>query len=340
MKESRKEFIKKLHLSATTPWKTKIKEEFPKIFKEDANTSQRLKKMNKSKKEVIKKMHQYACDASKLIIENEFPKLFKKEEKANGWYKDARNEWFMFFENGIMKYGVNVLGEWKENLSHNYTFGHNDYKATDKEAKEVLIKEAKKTGFKEGVCFIPTNGTKVVQMASEDRWTLTSEGKLLFCNFSVFENGVWAEIIKEPIVKDVLEVGKWYKSNHCCIFKYNGFKDCEDDPCGYGFSNKGTWFKSNLIGWSGTYTLATNEEVQQAHIKEAKHIGYKGGDNIGNFNGCGKEILYNSNYNFSTNSGLFYVGGCCVCEKGEWATIVETITRKQAEKELGKVITD
>ena len=36
MKQSRKEFIKKAHKSACSEWKTKIENEFPKLFKEEA----------------------------------------------------------------------------------------------------------------------------------------------------------------------------------------------------------------------------------------------------------------------------------------------------------------
>jgi hypothetical protein len=170
MKKSRKEFINKVHLSATKPWKTKIEEEFP--------------------------------------------KLFKKEEKANGWYKDTiRHKWCMFFENGIMKYGVDMLGKWKENLSHNYTLGVNDYKATNKEVGETLIKEAKKKGFdKEGISFKiiegPSTGsvnlTKITNQyvieyeSSRNRVVLVKNG----ISYTICINGKWAEIIKETITKE------------------------------------------------------------------------------------------------------------------------------------------
>jgi hypothetical protein len=302
--------------------------------------------MKKSRKEFINKLHSEAYPSWKLRIETQFPKLFKKEEKANGWYKDTiRHKWCMFFENGIMKYGVDILGRWSEDLNIPYTLMDNDYKATDKEVGDALIKKAKKKGFEIGI--------KTEYGAINNNYKHEFRPKtnvFYFGNIEVFNNGKWATIIKEPIVKDVLEVGKWYKTSitgtHYLI-KINKlyFNRCFEGAIShdhYGFTNdifkkKDTWSSTDL---SKSLILATNEEVEKAHIKEAKRIGYKGGDNIGNFNGCGKEILYNSNYNFSTNTGLFYVGGCCVCEKGEWATIVENITRKQAEKELGKVITD
>ena len=74
--------------------------------------------------------------------------------------------------------------------------------------------------------------------------------------------------------------------------------------------------------------------MKQALVKEAKRLGFKEGVNIGNFN----KIIKSNSYQFNLGSNILYVGTCCVFENGIWATIVETITKKQAEKELGKKI--
>jgi hypothetical protein len=297
--------------------------------------------MKKSRKEFINKAHENACDAWKTKIEEEFPKLFKKEEKANGWYKDTTiDKWCMFFENGIMKYGVSTLGRWSEDLNIPYTLMDNDYKATDKEVGDALIKKAKKKGFEIGI--------KTEYGAINNNYKHEFRPKtnvFYFGNIEVFNNGKWATIIKEPIVKDVLEVGKWYRNNRGGLFNYNGIKDSSDYPCGYGVGPYGDWFKSNLNGWGGTYTLATDKEVEQALIKEAKNR-YSNGVTIKSDQN-GKTYKYNNIVEYWTGSDNDLLMRCndsmnaqYIFYKGKWAKIVETITKEQAEKELGRVITD
>jgi predicted small secreted protein len=170
--------------------------------------------MKESRKEVIKKMHEYASDAYKLIIEKEFPKLFKKEDKANGWYKDTTcDKWCMFFENGIMKYGVSTLGLWLKDLNTTYILSDEDYKATNEEVEQAHIKEAKKIGFdKEGISFKiiegPSTGsvnlTKITNQyvikyeSSRNRVVLVKNS----ISYTICINGKWAEIIKETITKE------------------------------------------------------------------------------------------------------------------------------------------
>jgi hypothetical protein len=175
MKDSRKEFIKQGHKAACSEWKEKIEKEFPELFKEDALVVGKWYKTNF-----------YDCNHLINITELTFNDLFKGSisQKHYG------------FDDGVFK---------SQDMWNNTEMTKSLIPATDREVKKALIKEAKKIGFKEGACFIPTNGIKVVQMASEDRWSLTSEGKLLFCNYSVFENGVWAIIIKQTITKEQAE---------------------------------------------------------------------------------------------------------------------------------------
>jgi hypothetical protein len=161
--------------------------------------------MKERTKDLIKELHECVNYNRSLEIEKEFPELFKEDALVVGkWYKT----------NGLLqkflgKFGNDSTYGFRRNGVYSASMGfHNDDThdlATDKEVEEALIKEAKKIGFKEGVCFIPANGIKVVKMASEDRWGFTSEGKLLFCNYSVFENGFWAIIIKQTITKEQAE---------------------------------------------------------------------------------------------------------------------------------------
>jgi len=82
---------------------------------------------------------------------------------------------------------------------------------------------------------------------------------------------------------------------------------------------------------------ATDKEVETALIKEAKRRGFKEGNDIGDFNGIGSELIHSSSSQFSPSTNMFFRGGFCVFNEGKWATI-KTITKEQAEKELGKTI--
>ena len=136
--------------------------------------------------------------------------------------------------------------------------------------------------------------------------------------------------------KDVLAVGKWYKSRNC-LFNYQKQGNV------YGFYTDGGWING---GWSWDDTSAkpaTDKEVEKALIKEAKRRGFKEGVMIKSkwLTAPSKKKLM-GNFIFDNEFEL-----CCrasngslytIFQDGEWATIVETITKEQAEKELGKTI--
>ena len=159
--------------------------------------------MKERTKKLIIELHQATYLFRSLEIEKEFPELFK--DNANGWYKDKKNDWCMFLENGIIKYGFDAGGFWREDLSSNYELRKGDYKATDKEVEQALIKEAKKRGFKEGVvadltyCGHRNSRAKILNKnyRYNGSW-LSVDG------FIIFENGKWAEIIKKIIIKEII----------------------------------------------------------------------------------------------------------------------------------------
>ena len=153
-----------------------------------------------------------------------------------------------------------------------------------------------------------------------------------------------------------LEIGKWYKI---------------DNEDGYllNYSGKVTVFGFLNGSYSNGYNFdlyhydnakpATDKEVEEALIKEAKRRGFF---NIGNvFKSCfddNNEARTISKYDSSTDIDYYYdevhnelrsnglntYGKFCsnplIYKKGKWATITETITKEQAEKELGKTILD
>jgi hypothetical protein len=149
----------------------------------------------------------------------------------------------------------------------------------------------------------------------------------------------WKEKIEKEFPnlfkKDALVVGKWYKENFSqrmvCINKPRDFVN------GYGFGCEGwvSYVGTNYGDFSG-WTLATDKEVEEALIKEAKKRGFKEGVRyIGAFDGlknkvCGFCYFFSQNQ-LCSNGGTIFI-------TGKWAEILETITKEQAEKELGKTI--
>ena len=138
--------------------------------------------------------------------------------------------------------------------------------------------------------------------------------------------------------EDALVIGKWYKSNEghlVCVKKINGLKlEC------FGF---GVWPKkwSDSLKWSEynfgfTYTLAYKTEVTQALIKEAKKRGFKKGVYYECLWEKITKKLEQGDFYHSRNELWFC--GAKIFDNGKWATIIETITKEQAEKELGKTI--
>jgi len=92
---------------------------------------------------------------------------------------------------------------------------------------------------------------------------------------------------------------------------------------------------------------ATDKEVEDALIKEAKKRGFKRGVAFTNspFLDCLKSEVYTlcnevSNRGYKYDYGKLYFDEWTLFSNGKWATIIETITKEQAEKELGKTIVD
>jgi hypothetical protein len=133
----------------------------------------------------------------------------------------------------------------------------------------------------------------------------------------------------ELFKKDPLEVGKWYKSE-IATFKVTSVAPLKS----YGIYS-GKWANDNFTNITTRIKPATDKEVEEALIKEAKKRGFK--ENV-RF-----KCLYNHDYKgkcipLFCSDGYLWLEGGCVFKDGKWATIVETITKEQAEKELGKTI--
>jgi hypothetical protein len=161
--------------------------------------------MKESRKEFIKEAHSNACRVWKENIEKEFPELFKKDDLVRGWYRVKGNQFALAFIQGFKEtYGFDYKGRWTRTWYENRSFTKYT-PATDKEVEEVLIKEAKNRGLK------PLNHRclqdgKIWSDNIGDEYEYTSKFNKLEIGASVaFEDGKWAEIIKETITKEQAE---------------------------------------------------------------------------------------------------------------------------------------
>ena len=188
--------------------------------------------MKQQRKELIIQAHAAACSEWKQKIETEFSKLFKKDELVVGqWYKS--NGFLRRFNgkygNGLA-YGFRVDGSYCKSLGFHREDPH--LPATDKEVSEALIAEAKKRGYKNGNydClsgFITLKAFDIHSYYYNDGyiWITNSKGNNL-----IFKDGVWAEIIEEPVnvLKSDLELAALALKEMGSIFSYKNAEIIEE----------------------------------------------------------------------------------------------------------------
>jgi hypothetical protein len=150
----------------------------------------------------------------------------------------------------------------------------------------------------------------------------------------------WKEKIEkefpELFKEDALVVGKWYKRNDNKIWFLTEIR--EESSFGYGFNFEGNWSDiSKGYNYTLDLTLATDKEVEEALIKEAKKRGFKEGVKYNNFI-ANRVFTFRGGLSYNNNNTLNDLNENTIFKNGKWATIVETITKEQAEKELGKTI--
>ena len=136
---------------------------------------------------------------------------------------------------------------------------------------------------------------------------------------------------KEP----EFEEGKWYKSEHgfslCC---YQGDNEADSTSFeGYGFYDVHGWVSKNTDpeayeSWSKSagWELATDKEVEQALIKEAKKRGFKKGVRVKNLLGSNGGSILGDKKTANTDDielvgRYLFMGHLLIMRKGEWAEI-------------------
>jgi hypothetical protein len=160
-------------------------------------------------------------------------------------------------------------------------------------------------------------------------------------------SGVWDKDIEKKFPKlfkkeerKELEVCRWvkYSSESKWLMFYT------EDGGRYGFDSSGNWFEEEKTKHTANDNFnnhyVTDEEVEEALIKEAKKRGFKEGVYFRSIHGISHKMNGSLDFGFMgrinvharNSEGLIF-------ENGEWAAIVvETITKQEAEKQLGKTI--
>lgn len=235
--------------------------------------------MKQQRKEFIKQAHSAACSEWKEKIETEFPKLFKKDELIVGkWYKHDEKAFNALMVWGDSEYTYGFWnGEYKDNLCFRDAF--NKVPATDKEVSEALIAEASKRGYKKGVKFkliegvvgklnesIITSAYEILYQASLNRLVLKSYNDL----YTIFRDGVWAEIIEEPVnvLKSDLELAALALKEMS-----NAFSEWKEEPVyewQYVYLKYG--FPYEDIKSSGYYTSKKDFIKRQGHLTPIKKV--------------------------------------------------------------------
>ena len=131
--------------------------------------------------------------------------------------------------------------------------------------------------------------------------------------------------------QDALLAGKWYKFGHRnSLMVWNNQKNT------YGFFDGK--YDTDWSFSTKKATLATDKEVGDALIKEAKKRGFKEGVQFIDVVDGELEVVDGNVYQYFPNIDSLTLNSDRIYKNGKWAEIIETITKEQAEKELGKTI--
>ena len=134
-----------------------------------------------------------------------------------------------------------------------------------------------------------------------------------------------------------LEVGKWYISEHYLAYYLGDYK------CNCIRLSDGAWFENmhhSLSGHLKSYKLATEEEVREALINEAKKRGYKEGVKC-KF-GIIEDIRTIETNIFDWNGKYLFVrcingNADIIFRSGKWAEIIEQ--SEPTKEEINRVLT-
>ena len=144
-----------------------------------------------------------------------------------------------------------------------------------------------------------------------------------------------------------LEVGKWYKANienNKFLYLFTDLEIKNDRYVnGYGFNYKGKFGMSseNDLGICKVYEAsnlipATDKEVEAALVVEATRRGFKEGVTYRNIiNSAQCDAKGHFVYDSKNNQLCFSNSISVVFQSGDWAEILTTMSKEEAEEKLG-----
>lgn len=163
------------------------------------------------------------------------------------------------------------------------------------------------------------------------------------------ENGFTLPKLKEwfpEAFETKLQVGKWYifntvDDNTKQVLFITEIKG--NEVYFYGVDEYSKWRNSDWYSKSHKWIEATEQEVKTALVNEAVKRGFKKGlfiDKLLPFNmGTDKEGIdkkqLESNDFYLSNDRFFCGNLMLMSHDGQWATIIPTLTKKEAEEKLG-----
>lgn len=152
------------------------------------------------------------------------------------------------------------------------------------------------------------------------------------------------EVFETPVT-----IGKWYKSDYPLLIYIEEIH--HHKLVGYGFNQINEFLEktdfctraneNNKVNYDKfNFRLATDSEVEEALINEAKKRGFKKGVYYINANNqVSKEYAENNYFAYSEEYKSLYLDGNTIFYDGYWATPVKTYTKEETEKLLnGKII--
>lgn len=143
-----------------------------------------------------------------------------------------------------------------------------------------------------------------------------------------------------------LEVGKWYNIKNIasgslgfCGIGQHTLDDSDSGLCNYQIGYNFREASGRIWRTNGNITESTEQEVKTALTDEAKNRGFNVGSH---FKPVDCENIYESYkeiiFGFIKQENKLIFCNRLIFDNGKWATIVKTITKKEAEKALGKKI--
>jgi hypothetical protein len=162
-------------------------------------------------------------------------------------------------------------------------------------------------------------------------------------------------LINNGVVKNELEVNRWYKVTYNDGKNINKSIYCVtniyDKVFGaYGFDWAGNWAVDKYnFGSIGFERLATPQEVETALKNEAVKRGYKSGVTCLFGKAKDKRVITSNDFHYCMETNLLAIGGDVIFNNGVWSEIIpqeETyvkiplsiITLTESKKKLGKIV--